>query len=272
MKFTLFYEMQLPTPWSEGDVSKMFADTLEHVELADSLGIHGIWGTEHHFLEDHSLSSAPGIWLAAAAARTKNIRIGHGIFCMPPAMMPPARIAESVSTLDQISKGRVEFGTGESSSRVELEGFGVDRETKHEAYLESLREVVKMMTMTPYPGHQGEHFSMPCRNVIPKPQQQPHPPLWVAAKANLAAQHGMGCLGFRVSGIDGAREEVRHYYETFESSCVPIGNSVNPNVGVVSMLYCNEDADVAHERGQNLDFFNFSLRQVLRQRNGSAGS
>ena len=109
----------------------MFREALEHVELADRLGIQHMWAVEHHFLDDHALSSAPEVWLAAAAARTTNIRIGHGIVCMPPGFTHPARVAERIATLDQVSGGRVEFGTGESSSRMELEGFGVD--VRHQA-------------------------------------------------------------------------------------------------------------------------------------------
>ena len=122
MKFGLFYEIQLPTPWHDGDDTRLFRETLEHVELADRLGIDAMWAVEHHFLDDHSLSAAPESWLPAAAARTRNIRIGHGIACLPPAFSHPARIAERISTLDQVSGGRVEFGTGESASRMELEG------------------------------------------------------------------------------------------------------------------------------------------------------
>ena len=86
MKFGLFYELQLPAPHHDDDVTRKFRDALEHVELAESLGFDCIWATEHHFLEDHALSSAPEVWLAAAAARTKRIRIGHGVACVPPGM------------------------------------------------------------------------------------------------------------------------------------------------------------------------------------------
>jgi alkanesulfonate monooxygenase SsuD/methylene tetrahydromethanopterin reductase-like flavin-dependent oxidoreductase (luciferase family) len=122
VKFGVFYEIQLPFPHREGDEFRCFREALEHVELADRLGFDYMWGVEHHFLEDHALSSAPEVWLAAAAARTSRIRIGHGIACMPPGFMHPAYIAERIATLDQVSGGRVEFGTGESSSRMELEG------------------------------------------------------------------------------------------------------------------------------------------------------
>ena len=261
MKFSLFYEIQLPTPWQAGDETRMFRETLEHVELADRLGFHGIWAVEHHFLDDHSLSSAPEVWLAAAAARTKNLRIGHGIVCAPPPFSPPARIAERIATLDQVSGGRVEFGTGESASRMELEAFGQDPDCKREAYLEAVEQICDMMVMSPYPGHEGQHFSFPCRNVIPKPAQKPHPPLWVAGKPDVAAERGMGCLGFAVMSPERARKEVKAYYETLTQRCVPIGHAVNANIAVLSNYYCHPDAAIARERGRNLDFFGFTISQ-----------
>jgi len=261
MRFSLFYEIQLPTPWLEGDETRMFREALEHVELADRLGFHGIWAVEHHFLDDHSLSSAPEVWLGAAAARTRRLRIGHGIACVPPTFSPPARIAERIATLDQVSGGRVEFGTGESASRMELEAFGQNPDSKREAYLEAVEQICDMMVMTPYPGHEGQHFSFPCRNVIPKPAQKPHPPLWVAGKPDVAAERGMGCLGFAVMSPERARKEVRAYYDSLADRCVPIGHAVNPNVAVLSNYYCHPNEDIARERGRHLDFFGFTISE-----------
>src|SRR5215467_6813081 len=130
MKFGVFYEHQLPRPWDEGAELRLFQEALDQVELADKLGFDTVWEVEHHFLEEYSHSSAPEVFLAAASQRTKQIRLGHGIVQMPPAYNHPARVAERIATLDLISGGRVEFGTGESSSQVELGGFGVERDLK----------------------------------------------------------------------------------------------------------------------------------------------
>ena len=259
MKFGLFYEIQLPTPWNDGDDTRLFRETLEHVELADRLGIDAMWAVEHHFLDDHSLSAAPESWLPAAAARTRNIRIGHGIACLPPAFSHPARIAERISTLDQVSAGRVEFGTGESASRMELEAYGVDPKTKRQAYLEALEQICNMMAMSPYPGYKGEFFSMPCRNVVPKPAQKPHPPLWVAGKPDVAAKNGMGCLGFSVVSGDMAKAAVDQYYDTLARECVPIGHIVNANIAMLTNFHVHRDELVARERAEHLKFFGYSV-------------
>src|SRR3989449_11641375 len=136
MKFGIFYEHQLPRPWEDGAELQLFQDALAQVELADRLGIDYAWEVEHHFLEEYSHSSAPEVFLAAASQRSRRIRLGHGIVLMPPGYNAPARVAERVATLDLVSDGRVEWGTGESSSRIELDGFGVSYVEKREAWEE----------------------------------------------------------------------------------------------------------------------------------------
>src|SRR5438045_7981894 len=130
MRFGIFYEHQLPRPWEADDEHKLLKDALDQVELADRLGIDYVWEVEHHFLEEYSHSSAPEVFLAAASQRTNRIRLGHGIVQLPQGFNHTARVAERVATLDLISDGRVEFGTGESSSEAELGGYLVERDTK----------------------------------------------------------------------------------------------------------------------------------------------
>jgi alkanesulfonate monooxygenase SsuD/methylene tetrahydromethanopterin reductase-like flavin-dependent oxidoreductase (luciferase family) len=264
MKFGIFYEHQLPRPWTDGAEQKLFQDALSQVELADKLGIDHAWEVEHHFLEEYSHSSAPEVFLAAASQRTKNIRLGHGIKLMPPNYNHPARIAEEVATLDLVSNGRVEFGTGESASRAELEGFGINPAQRREMWRETVEQVANMLAMDPYPGFQGKYFSMPTRNVVPKPVQKPHPPLWVACSnretIHLAAQLGIGALTFAFVDPAEAKKWVDDYYETFKNECVPIGHTVNPNVAMVTSFSCHPDAEEAYRRGfDGFKFFQFGL-------------
>src|SRR5687767_11212556 len=161
MKFGIFYEHQLPRPWDEGSEQKLIQDALEQVELADKVGIEYVWEVEHHFLEEYSHSSAPEVFLAAASQRTKNIRLGHGIVQTPPPFNHPARVAERMATLDLVSNGRAEFGTGESSSEAELGGFGVPVLEKREMWREGLEVAVRCMTEVPFSGHDGKYVQMP---------------------------------------------------------------------------------------------------------------
>ena len=126
MKFGLIYELQMQKPWEDGAEFRTYHDALTQIELADQVGFDFIWEVEHHFLQEYSHSPAPEVFLAAVSQRTKRLRLGHGIVQTPPGFNHPARIAERIATLDLISNGRVEFGSGESSSEAELGGFGLD--------------------------------------------------------------------------------------------------------------------------------------------------
>jgi alkanesulfonate monooxygenase SsuD/methylene tetrahydromethanopterin reductase-like flavin-dependent oxidoreductase (luciferase family) len=264
VKFGVFYEHQLPRPWAAGDELRLFQEALDQVELADRLGIDFAWEVEHHFLEEYSHSSAPEVFLGACSQRTKRIRLGHGIVLMPPGYSHPGKIASRIATLDLVSNGRVELGTGESASRAELEGFGIDPKEKRAMWREATEQVCNLLAMDPYPGYEGRYVSMPCRNLVPKPVQKPHPPLWVACSnretIHLAAQLGMGALTFAFVDPAEAKHWVEDYYETFRRECVPIGHSVNPNIAMVTGFSVHPDEEEARRRGlEGFKFFGFGL-------------
>jgi alkanesulfonate monooxygenase SsuD/methylene tetrahydromethanopterin reductase-like flavin-dependent oxidoreductase (luciferase family) len=265
MRFGIFYEHQQPRPWEEGSTEKLLNDSLDQIELADRLGFDYVWEVEHHFLEEYSHSSAPEVFLAAASQRTKRIRLGHGIVQLPPGFNHPARVAERAATLDLISGGRVDLGTGESSSQAELGGFGVVREQKRAEWEESLGAIARMFVEDPFAGIDGDYVSMPPRNVMPKPKQKPHPPLWVACSRRetilMAAEKGLGALSFSFIEPEQAKEWVDEYYSIIQSDrCVPAGFAVNPNFAVVLPMMCHEDEAEAIERGvDGAHFFGYSL-------------
>ena len=266
MRFGLFYEHQNPRPW-EGERSDhaLLTNALEQVELADRVGFDYVWEVEHHFLEEYSHSSAPEVFLAAAAARTQRIRLGHGIVQIPPAVNHPARVAERAATLDLISNGRLEFGTGESSSQAELGGFLVDRVKKRAMWEDAMDAIARMFVEEPFAGWDSEYFRMPPRNVVPKPLQRPHPPMWVACSRretiHFAARNGIGALSFSFVEPEDAGKWVREYYDLIDSEeCVPAGFAVNPNVAVVLPMMCHSDEATAIERGiDGAHFFGYSL-------------
>jgi alkanesulfonate monooxygenase SsuD/methylene tetrahydromethanopterin reductase-like flavin-dependent oxidoreductase (luciferase family) len=264
MKFGIFYEHQLPRPWEEDDERQLIQDALEQVELADKLGFDVVWEVEHHFLEEYSHSSAPEVFLAACSQRTKDIRLGHGIVQTPPAFNHPARVAERIAMLDLVSNGRVEFGTGESSSEAELAGFNIDPFYKREMWLEGLEVAVRCMTEAPFTGVDGKYVQMPPRNVVPKPVQKPHPPLWVACSRrdtiHLAAQKCIGALTFAFIDPEEARSWIDDYHRTLANEGVPVGKSVNANVACVTTFMCAPTEEQAVERGlEGANFFGYSL-------------
>ena len=265
MRFGLFYEHQLPRPWAEDSEERLLADALDQIELADRLGFHSVWEVEHHFLEEYSHSSAPEVFLGAAAQRTSQIRLGHGIVHLPPPVNHPARVAERIATLDLVSGGRVEFGTGEGSSQAELGGLGVPRDLKRDQWDEALDAITRMFVEEPFAGYDGKWIKMPTRNVVPKPKQKPHPPLWVACSRRetilLAARKGLGALSFSFIEPEEAKEWADEYYRVIASEeCVPGGFAVNPNVAVVVPFMCHQDEQTAIDRGiDGGHFFAYSL-------------
>ena len=264
MKFGLFYELQVPRPWEATSEHTVLQQALEQIEYAESLGIDYVWLVEHHFLEEYSHSSAPELFLAAASQRTRRIRLGHGIVQTPPPFNHPARVAERIATLDLLSNGRVDFGTGESSSEAELGGFLIDPADKRAMWEEGLRVALRCMTEEPFTGHAGRFLTMPPRNVVPKPLQKPHPPVWVACSRRetiqLAAEKGIGALAFSFFDPEEARHWVETYYATLERDGVPIGDAVNANIACVTTFFCHRDESEAIARGvEGANFLGYSL-------------
>jgi alkanesulfonate monooxygenase SsuD/methylene tetrahydromethanopterin reductase-like flavin-dependent oxidoreductase (luciferase family) len=262
MKFGIFYELQLPRPWAPGDEARLYHNALDQLELADRLGYDFAWEVEHHFLEEYSHSPAPEVFLAAASQRTKHIRLAHGI--MQLTTTHPARCAERIAALDILSRGRVEFGTGESASVTELEPFGVDFAEKRAIWEEAIRAIIPMFGDGGCE-HHGKYFQLPLRNVVPKPVQKPHPPLWVACSAletiEMAGRRGLGALAFQFLSADAAHAWVHAYYNGFTKRLDKLADyQTNPNIALTSYFMCAETDEEARRRADGIPFFQFALR------------
>lgn len=267
MKFGIFYEHQLPRPWQEDSERILLQNSLDQIELADRLGYDYAWEVEHHFLEEYSHSSAPEVFLAAASQRTRKIRLGHGIIQL--TTNHPARVAERVSTLDLVSNGRVELGLGEGSSVTELHPFGRRYRDKRIVWEEAVRATLPMFWKDDWEFH-GHYFDFPRRNVIPKPAQKPHPPLWVACSQletiQYAAHRGMGALCFKFVDLASARAWVNAYYNTFlhqqEKLC---DYQSNANIAVVAGFMCARTDEEAQRRSDGWTFFQFALATYAKE-------
>ena len=173
--------------------------------------------------------------------------------------------------LDLVSNGRVDFGIGEGATRLELGGFHIPAREKRAMALEAAEQIADMMVMSPYPGYEGKSFRMPCRNVLPKPLQQPHPPMWMACTnrdtIRIAASKGLGALAFSFVDPDEARTWSKIYYDTIRSEdCVPLGHRVNANIAMVSAFSLHEDRNEAIRRGQeSFEFFVYALGALVTQ-------
>jgi len=261
VKFGIFYEHQLPRPWDSDAEYRLLHHSLEEIELADRLGYDYAWEVEHHFLEEYSHSSAPEVFLGAASQRTKNIRLGHGIIQL--TTNHPARVAERVSTLDLLSHGRVEMGIGEASSVTELHPFDRRFRDKREVWEDAVRACLPMFWNDAWEYH-GEYFDFPLRNVIPKPRQKPHPPLWVACSQmdtiRMAGRRGMGALGFQFVSAEAAHAWVHAYYIAYTQHLEKLCDyETNPNIAVVSPFMCAPTDEEAVAKAEGSSFFQFAL-------------
>jgi len=251
VKFGLLYEIEVPRPWTEDSVANCFWEALEQVKTAEQAGFSHVFVVEHHFLDQFSVSSAPEVWLAAVAQHTTTIRIGHGVRLLPFNYNHPVRAAEMAATLDIMSRGRLDFGTGRSASAIELEGFGIDPATTRAQWDEALRMIPKMWTQEEF-SWDSPTFKVPPRNVLPKPVQRPHPPLWMSGtqpeSAVLAGERGVGFMHFSLSDPVGMDQKVRSYREAI-ARAQPVGSFINEQFAAFTILFCGADDADATARG-----------------------
>ncbi len=247
MQIDLLYEIQIARPHHERSEYEAYWQAIEQIELADRMGFGAVWAVEHHFLTEFAHSSAPEVFLAAVAMRTERIRIGHGVVLLPYPFNHPIRVAERIGALDILSNGRVEFGTGRSSS-YEQKGFRVPIEETREMWQEAL-EIIPRMWATDRFSYKGRYFDIPERNVIPKPIQKPHPPIWVAATSpeswEIAGRNGIGVLGLTLFvPVPQLARQVEAYQRAVENAN-PVGAVVNRQTSAFTVVHCAETQERA---------------------------
>ncbi len=264
MELSVFYELETSDP-SPASVRRIYKECIEQVQFADSLGYRAVWFTEHHFLEHFSYSSAPEEVLAFLAAKTNRIRLGHGIVLLPFNINHPLRVAERIAVLDNLSNGRVEFGGGRAICESELSAFHVDPDLTRPQWEEALAMLPEMWTQDKFKW-EGKLIQVPERAVIPKPVQQPHPPMSVActqgSTIEFAAEHGLGVLGFGISDSN-SDEYVRMYREKIRSA-KPIGKFVNNHFSVLRTALClPSDREALDLQGANMKMYTRQTRDLF---------
>jgi alkanesulfonate monooxygenase SsuD/methylene tetrahydromethanopterin reductase-like flavin-dependent oxidoreductase (luciferase family) len=250
VRFGIFFELSVPRPFSRQVEQQVYRNALEQVRLADELGFDVVWAVEHHFLKEYSHCTAPELFLTACAQQTRRLRVGHGAVVCVPEINHPVRVAERAAVLDILSEGRLELGTARASTWTELGGFQVDPDTTKKSWDEYVTALPRMWTQERF-AHDGTTFSMPERAVLPKPVQEPHPPLWVAVTSPGteidAADRGIGCLGVAAASFADQQRRTDDYRRRIQL-CDPVG-AVNDRVTTMNFLYCHEDARRAVDVG-----------------------
>ncbi len=251
MRFALFYEIPVPRPWSRESEHRAYKEVLEQAILGDRMGFHAFWTVEHHFLEEFSHCSNPEVLYGAVAARTERMRVGYGVRLCPKPYNHPVRSAESAAVLDLLSDGRVDFATGRSSTRLELEGFGIHPDETRAMWQEAVEHIIGCWTNDVH-SFDGKYWSMPPRRVIPKPIQQPHPPVFGATGSDsghqLMGELGLGLCSFSV-GVppEDVARRIEIYRKAIAGCTKPLGRTVNNQVAAFTMVNCAPTAEESYE-------------------------
>jgi alkanesulfonate monooxygenase SsuD/methylene tetrahydromethanopterin reductase-like flavin-dependent oxidoreductase (luciferase family) len=174
MDFGMFTDFHIRKGMTQAEA---FEESFTQVEAAEKLGMDSVWLAEHHFSPDRSVLASPLIIASAIAARTSRIRIGLAVQVLP--LTNPLRIAEEAATVDHISKGRFNFGIGRSGLTKYYQGYNVPYAESRGRFLEALDVILKAWGHEQF-SHEGQYFSFHDVNLVPKPYQQPYPPVRVA--------------------------------------------------------------------------------------------
>ena len=265
MLFDLFYELSVPD-FAGRSEARVFRETLEELEWGERLGFRTAWLVEHHFMREYSHSAAPDLFLAAASARTRTLRLGYAIVPLP--YHHPLHVAERVATLDVLSDGRVEFGFGRGFSPREYQAFGVEMAASR-AITEEALEIIRLAFSGEPVRYAGRHFHADGVRVVPQVVQKPHPPLWSAAVSpasfEMAARLGVGVLVGPFKPWFMVKEDIRRYQAAWSrhqgnGGCPP---PCAPRVAMTLGVFCHEDA--AHARKAVREAVTWFYGELLRQ-------
>lgn len=259
MKFSMIFEAQLANPTRERE-RRLIHDCLDQAVYAERMGFDRIWAVEHHSLKRYAHMSAPEIFLTAVASRTTRIRIGHGVVCMPFNYNYPTRVAERVAMLDIISNGRLDVGAGRGGTLQEMALCNVDPDRTYPEMEEALK-VIGHAWLTDTFEWDSDLLKIkapagnPPHSIVPRPVQQPHPPLFLACTrpdtVTRAADYGVGALVFGFGGIESVRAQRELYDQgrAQRSSARFVATVVNDHLSALCPTIVLDDKEKARQIG-----------------------
>ncbi|HEV8298419.1 MAG TPA: LLM class flavin-dependent oxidoreductase [Acidimicrobiales bacterium] len=261
MKLDLLYEFQpkikpwdKPHPYGQRQAEQAaYDEAIAEIQFADTLGFQTVWCVEHHFRDGRSACPSNEVVLGGLALTTQNLRLGFGVSLMPPGFQHPARVAEKVATVDVLSHGRVEWGTGRSTPMEQI-AFGVPADDRSRAqWREAVDFVVKAWEQERI-SWDSDLIKMPERVQTPKPYQDPHPPAWLAAasekSAETAGRFGLGLLSFALlQPVEMMAKTIDVYRNAQADAAEPITRVKNDRAGAYTLVHCTDDLDEAAAYG-----------------------
>jgi alkanesulfonate monooxygenase SsuD/methylene tetrahydromethanopterin reductase-like flavin-dependent oxidoreductase (luciferase family) len=261
VKLDLLYEFQpkvrpwdLPHPYGQRRAEQAtYDEAFEQIRLADTLGFQTVWCVEHHFRDGRSACPTSEAVLGGLATITNNIRLGFGVVLMPPGFQHPARVAEKVATVDVMSHGRVEWGTGRSTPMEQLAFHVPTDDESRQQWREAVEFVVAAWERERI-SWDSALIQMPERVQTPKPYQDPHPPPWLAvateSSARNAGRAGVGLLSLALlQPVATMANVIRIYRDTLAECDAPLTRVRNDRVGAYTLVHCADDNDEAAAYG-----------------------
>jgi alkanesulfonate monooxygenase SsuD/methylene tetrahydromethanopterin reductase-like flavin-dependent oxidoreductase (luciferase family) len=245
-----------PHPYGQRDAElRTYDEAIVEIQYADKLGFNTVWVVEHHFRDGRSASPCSEAILGGLALSTQQIKLGFGVTLMPFGFIHPARVAEKVATVDVLSHGRVEWGTGRSTP-MEQTAFGVPADDRsRDQWREAIEIVVRMWEEELF-SWDSPNLKFPARIQTPKPFQDPHPPVWQAAASEKSAvsagELGLGLLHLSlVQPVEKMADTIRSY-RAAQVMARPedmLTRVKNDRVGAYTLVHCYEDAAEAADYG-----------------------
>ncbi|MGD9765496.1 MAG: LLM class flavin-dependent oxidoreductase [Candidatus Binatia bacterium] len=235
MRFGLLQECETPPGTTH---HRRYHEVMDEAVWAEDNGFD-FWGTsEQHFLVHFSTVSAPETFYPAVAMRTKRLRLRHMVVLLPFPFNHPIRVAERAATLDIVSNGRVELGTGRANTLLQIDGFQVPIDETRARWEEGLEIVVKAFLHDPF-SHEGRYFKIPPRSLTPKGVQQPHPPLFMVVQSTesheVAGRKGLGAISWDMyMGREYWRDCIAAYRQGMRAG-TPISELVTNSIGMTAL-------------------------------------
>ena len=252
MEIGLFYQIQVPKPWTSDREPNIYYELLDQVPYAEEMGFATVWLADHQFRSEWSHSSAPDVTLAALSQRTSKIRLGIAV--VVPPVQHPLHIAARIATLDILSHGRVDLGVGRSGYPLQMVPFGTHLSDATGMVDEAL-EIVPLAWQEGEFIYDGKYFQIPTRQVHPKPIQKPHPPIWLGCSQEdtfrKAGELGLGALAMVGGGAQQLAKLIAIYRESTKVFKA-VNRLVHNRVSGSTIAFCMENRQKAFERGAEL--------------------
>ncbi len=245
MDFGMFTEFHVRDGKTQHDA---IVEHLDEVVYAEELGLDSVWMAEYHFAPQRSVLSSPFSIGSAIAARTEKIRIGGSVFVVP--LINPLRLAEDAAILDHISNGRFEFGIGRSGLTMFYEGFSMDYAESRDRFFEGLEIVLKAWGSETF-SHHGQYWDFDDVTIVPKPYQQPHPPIRAAVVSPetfaLYGKMGYNISFFAADLVANLKKSLQEYRTAWKEAGHPGEGDANVRLPV----YVAETAEQARSEPEN---------------------